>query len=143
MRVLSFSQPWLWAILHAGKRVENRKWAPPIHMIDQRIALHAALSWDNDAVGFLMRFGIEIPGRFDSYPKGQIVGVATIDRVVTEVRTLTWDQARWFFGPFGWLFTDVRELTEPIEAKGGLGLRELGAERSREVEARICDQVLV
>lgn len=142
MRVLSFSQPWLWAILNAGKRVENRTWAPPIHMIDQRIALHAAMSWDDSAIGYFTEFGIEFPARYDMYPRGQIVGVATIDRVVTEVRTLSADQARWFFGPYGWILRDVRELTEPIEHRGGLGLRELSPEVSRRVEARICDKVL-
>ena len=26
MKTLSLKQPWLWAILHAGKRIENRVW---------------------------------------------------------------------------------------------------------------------
>jgi hypothetical protein len=28
MRALSIRQPWAWAILHAGKDIENRDWKP-------------------------------------------------------------------------------------------------------------------
>jgi hypothetical protein len=27
MKALSIQQPWAWAIIHAGKRVENRTWS--------------------------------------------------------------------------------------------------------------------
>lgn len=141
MRFLSFSQPWLWAILDpiARKHVENRSWAPPIAMIDQRIALHAAKSWDADAIGFFLKLGIDhFPARRDLYPAGAIIGVATIDRVVTEARTLAPDQARWFFGEFGWILTDVRPLSAPIPMKGAQGLRHLAADVEALVVARVA-----
>ncbi len=120
MKGLSFSQPWLWAILHANKRVENRDWMPPIDMIGQQIALHAAKSFDDDGVPFLGTLGIE--DRPTSYVKSAIVGVATIDRVVTKDKTLPDDQRRWFFGPNGWILRDVVEIAQPIPWDGALSL---------------------
>src|SRR5690349_17656206 len=109
MKALSFSQPWLWAVLQAGKHVENRSWPPPINMIDRRIALHAAKSWDGERrygpnkdmtpIGVLLALGLEPPARLELYANSAVVGVATIDRVVTESRTLTAEQKRWYFGP--------------------------------------------
>lgn len=142
MKALSFSQPWLWAVLHAGKHVENRSWAPPIHMIDQRIALHAAASWDGKPeyqtvhaglagcakltpIGYLLALGIEPPQRRALYDAGVICATAVIDRVVTEDRTLPEDQKRWFFGTFGWILRDVRLLNTPVVATGKLGLWEV------------------
>lgn len=122
MKALSFSQPWLWSILHAGKRVENRSWAPPMTMIDQRIALHAAKSWDGDAVGFFVKLGIEFPSRKEMYTQSAIVGTAIIDRVVTADKSLPADQKRWFFGAFGWILRDIVVLLEPIPCNGKLGL---------------------
>ncbi len=143
MKALSFSQPWLWAVLHAGKHVENRSWAPPIHMIDQRIALHAAASWDCDRkysarsglvsayhgvltpIGYLLALGFEPPSRLALYDTGVICATAVIDRIVTEDRTLPEDQKRWFFGTYGWILRDVRLLNTPVVATGKLGLWEV------------------
>ena len=124
MKALSFSQPWLWAVLYGNKRVENRKWAPPINMIDQRIALHAAKSWDKDGVPFLTKMGLadKMPGRFDLYAKSAIVGVATIDRVITDPKSLPEDQRGWFFGPVGWILSNVIPLEQPLAATGALQL---------------------
>ncbi len=124
MKALSFSQPWLWAVLYGGKRVENRKWAPPIRMIDQRIALHAAKSWDkNYGPTFdLMGQSARMPQRFDLYTKSAIVGVATIDRIITDPKSLPEDQRGWFFGPVGWILSNVIPLTQPIAATGALQL---------------------
>lgn len=131
VRFLSFSQPWLWGILDpvARKHIENRTWPPPIAMIGRRIALHAAKSWDDDAISMFLRLGLtEFPPRRALYPVSSIVGVATIDRVVTEARTLPPDQARWFLGPVGWVLTDVIVLATTIPCKGAQGLRELPPE---------------
>lgn len=146
MRALSFSQPWLWSVLYAGKRVENRSWAPPIDMIGTTIALHAAKSWDADALGFFYKLAIEYPGLYDltakakrsRYPTSAILGVATIDRVVTEDRTLPADQKRWFFGAFGWILTDVRVLpVAPIPATGKLGLWTVGPDDDANIHEQL------
>jgi hypothetical protein len=140
---ISLSQPWLWSILSpiivgGAKRIENRKWMPPIHMIGKRIALHAAKSFDEDAIGFFIRNGIDnFPNRFDSYESSAILGVATIDRVVTEDRTLPEDQKRWFFGPCGWVLIDVIPFVNPLPMKGAQGLRKLEDDMNK----RVLDEV--
>jgi hypothetical protein len=93
--------------------------------VDREQDLHAAKSFDDDAIPMFIRYAIDHPHRRDRYTSSAIVGVATIDRVVTEARTLPPEQARWFFGPFGWVLTDVRALATPIPMKGAQGLREL------------------
>jgi hypothetical protein len=120
MRGLSFSQPWLWAVQHAGKDIENRDWPPPIEMIGKQIALHAAKSFDDGGVHSLAQLGIA--DRPDTYEKSAIVAVATIDRVVTETKSLTASQRRWFFGKYGWILTDVITLGKSIPWDGALGL---------------------
>jgi len=115
MKGLSLHQPWIWAVLHAGKHVENRPWAPPIGMIEQRIALHSTKGFDDDGLQYLWKLGIRTQ---DEYPRGAILGVATIDRVVTVNTTLAEDQKQWFFGEYGWLLKDVRALQRPIPCRG-------------------------
>lgn len=134
MRALSLSRPWPWAIFSAPsehdewKSIENRSWPPPISMIGETIALHAAKSWDDDAIGVLLRLGLDPPGRYDMHLHSVIVGVVTIDRVVTTSKTLG-SQARWFFEErkdkkqnYGWVLTDKRKLSLPVECKGKQGL---------------------
>ena len=43
MKALTIKQPWAWAITHGTKRVENRTWKPPFHIIGQRIAIHTSV----------------------------------------------------------------------------------------------------
>jgi hypothetical protein len=162
MRFLSFSQPWLWSITDLRqediderglgernpadgsrrlepKRIENRTWAPPISMIDQRFALHAAKSWDEDAIGFFMRLGIDwFPARRDQYATSAIIAVATIDRIVTEKRRVSLGQQPWLFGPYGWVLTDVVKLVEPVPMKGAQGLRELAPDVNSLVLERLA-----
>jgi hypothetical protein len=146
MKALSFSQPWCWAVVDelVRKHIENRTWAPPIDLIGHQFAIHAAKSWDNLRAYPLIKDGIEYPGltptqylqalgfdppmAYHCYASSAIVGVATLDRVVTETKTLTDEQKRWFFGPVGWVLTDVVKLPEPIRCGGKQGLWAVPAE---------------
>lgn len=94
-----------------------------------------------------IRLGIDgFPNRMDLYPHFVILGCATIDRVVTESRTLTADQRRWFFEPtpddpnYGWVLSDVLKLAEPIPCKGAQGLRELPPDVNAAVLAALAKQ---
>lgn len=139
MRALSLSQPWLHAVLHFGKHVENRKWRPAARMLGERIALHAAKSWDKDGAPFLESLGFTVPPR-PMLATSAIVGVATIDRVVDaeSAEKLPPDQRRWFFGPFGWILRNVIVLNDPIVNIGGaLGLWRLDAHDAFELTARL------
>jgi len=136
MRFLTLWRPWTWAIFDpiADKGIENRNWAPPVDLIGHRIAIHAGLTWDPDAVSLFLKLGItHFPNRKEEYPSGGIVGVATLDRVVTTDRTLPPEQKRWFFGKYGWVLTDRVKFTTPVPCKGGQGLRPLSEYAERHV----------
>jgi len=140
MRVLSLSRPWTWSLFDpiAAKGIENRTWPPPVEAIGHRIAIQAAKSWDNDAIGFFLRLGIDhFPARKDQYPSGVVIGVVTLDRVVTSDRLLPPDQRRWFFGPYGWVITDRILLPTPVECSGALGLRYLDPAREAAVDHQL------
>ena len=78
MRALTVKQPWAWAIIHAGKNVENRTW----HMDYRgRIAIHAGLSamrayaaW---AQGWMAAIGVEAP-ELEDLPLGCVLGTVEL-----------------------------------------------------------------
>jgi hypothetical protein len=135
IRVLSLWRPWSFSIFHPSedrKSIENRTWLPPIELIGKRLALHDAKKLDESAFRLFRENGLtDFPNRYDAYPSGVIVGVVTIDRVVTEDRTLTPQQRRWYFGDVGWILSDARRLPTPIEHRGGQGLRNLPETKTR------------
>lgn len=44
MKAITLHPEWAHAIVHLGKRVENRNWRPPASLVGQRIAIHAGKS---------------------------------------------------------------------------------------------------
>lgn len=130
IRGLTLHRPWTWAILHAGKRVENRGWPPPARQLPlgDLIALHAGKTWDADGAAW-------IRDEFDVQPvqerAGTIVGVARLigwsgpaGTNLQSERRAEVDaalQSEWLFGPYGWVLGDVATI-EPIPWKGALGL---------------------
>jgi hypothetical protein len=148
MKALSFSQPWLWAIFDptANKDIENRQWMPPIDMIGQPFACHAAKSFDDDGLTALWDLLLETPRE---YTKSAIIGVATIDRVVTCSRTLSPSQAQWFMGDpetgmldgrqvYGLVLRDRKLLPRPIPWDGALGFWTLPPMIESEVQAQLA-----
>lgn len=133
MRVLSIRQPWLWAILHADKRVENRDWAG----CDYRgpILLHAskgcgkaefrgALSDILFARGSLDLPEVEVPP-LEQLPRGVICGIARISNVERHPAggiNLPTGEPWGYRMPdaLGLELADVRELP-PVPLKGALG----------------------
>ena len=119
MRGLTLWQPWGTCVSRWGKRIENRPWKPWDSIIGQVIAIHAGKKMDDECLNKLYRnetpAGLITLSRRD-FPRGAIIGVATVAGCVTE------SSDPWFFGPFGWILKDVRELAEPIPARGMQGL---------------------
>ena len=121
LKALSVRQPWAWAIIHAGKDVENRS-AAAVRFIaplpEQRIAIHAAKGMTRqeyaEAADFMAGIGVECPRPADLI-RGAIIGSVTIDGIVSR------DYSRWFFGPRALVITAPRPC-EPIPAVGALGL---------------------
>jgi hypothetical protein len=131
MKALSISQPWAWAILHAGKRIENRDWKPPKWIIGQTIAIHAAKSWDENAAEFIDKASGEIlvvpelaklcpPYRKD-HIAGAIVGTCKIHSVIENAEDAPLLQEGWFMGDYGWVLHDVKLLEHPVPCRGALG----------------------
>lgn len=82
---ISIRQPWAWAILHAGKDVENRTWPLPKKYLNTPVLIHAGKTVDEDAVDFLACIGMIQCGRPmpDTYPKGGIVGALIFSGTVS------------------------------------------------------------
>ncbi|MQA14935.1 MAG: ASCH domain-containing protein [Pseudonocardiaceae bacterium] len=74
MRALSIRQPWAWAILHAGKDVENRSW-PIRHR--ERLVIHAAKTVDHQAMVVALRC-YDVPSGLYATERGSrpLIGVA-------------------------------------------------------------------
>ena len=136
MLALSIRQPWAWAIVHAGKRHENRSWSTAYR---GPIAIHASKWWQ--AQEALDQFasvqyaagvtGVALPPitlRTLRDATGGIVGTARIVDCVEK------SDSPWFVGPFGFVLDDVKALPEIIPCKGALGLFNVPAD----VAARIA-----
>ena len=118
-KALSVRQPWAWAIIHAGKDVENRSWQAVNHGLKMRgpIAIHASSGLGKgefeDARDFIESLGISCPHPADLKRGGMIGSVEVID-VVSE------HESKWFFGPRGLILANP-EPHEFIPVKGALG----------------------
>lgn len=129
MRTLSLRQPWAWAILHAGKRIENRT-----RCLSRTLGpflLHASSGCTRDDYGsavasMLMSEVIpgvaqaqDVPRRAD-LPLGGIVGRATIRGVIRPgahgiaeawVKAIPGLDLRWWDPEqFGFVLSDVEQL---------------------------------
>src|SRR5262245_59918085 len=121
MNALSIRQPWCWAILHAGKDVENRNWRT---IFRGRFAIHAAKGMTRDeyqnGVAYItqafIRNAIRHPvtrirehdglrvkvsagqlvlPELEEIVRGAIIGVAEVVGCVTK------SDSEWFEGKFG------------------------------------------
>lgn len=117
---LSVRQPWAWAIIYAGKDVENRSWQATNHGLNRRgrIAMHAAKGMTESeyttAREFIWReFGIACPEPA-ALLRGGIIGSVEVVDVVKK------HDSPWFFGPRGLVLKDPRPC-EFIPAVGALG----------------------
>ncbi len=124
IRALSIMQPWLWAILECGKRIENRDWKPSHEALTPGvdwIALHASKGYDTQgALVIRERFDVCVPSKA-ALPRGAVVAVARyLGTVEKGARRAKLDP--WFAGPFGWELGDVIALPRPVECRGSLGL---------------------
>ncbi|MBV6487620.1 MAG: hypothetical protein GHHEDOFH_01567 [Pseudorhodoplanes sp.] len=116
---LSVRQPWAWAIIHAGKDIENRSWQAVNHglRVRGRIAIHAAKGLARceyeDASEFMASIGVTCPPAADLL-RGGIVGSVEVIDVVKD------SESQWFFGPRGLVLRNP-ESCAFIPASGALG----------------------
>lgn len=134
MKALSIRQPWAWAILHAGKDVENRDWFTPFK---GRFAIHAAKGMTREEyfdfcegygnlVGAGLALDVIVPA-FDLLPRGAIVGVAEIVGCVKQ------SKSAWFQGKYGFVLRDPVVLLEPIPCRGALGFWDVPEDVERQM----------
>jgi hypothetical protein len=116
---LSVRQPWAWAIVQAGKPVENRTWRAPNPGLKFRgpFAVHASRGLTqaeyDDAAAFMAAIGVTGPPAAD-LERGGIIGVATVVDVVKA------HDSQWFFGPRALVLADPRPVAF-LPAPGALG----------------------
>jgi hypothetical protein len=123
IKALSIRQPWAWAIVHAGKDIENRDW-PTLYR--GPVCIHAAKGltsreWTDAAMFMIRQFNINTPDPKANSPldeemldRGGIIGVAEIvDCVITS-------ESPWFFGRYGFVLKNARPVGF-IPVKGALG----------------------
>ena len=127
MRALSIRQPWAWAIIHAGKDVENRTWNTHLR---GTIAIHASGNVDKEA---------KLPsGSKKAEPedlvRGAIVGLVDIVDVVRE------HSSEWFTGPYGFVLKNPQVLPRPIPCKGSLGFWRVAHNIVREMELQLTER---
>ena len=119
MKAISIHQPWAWAILHAGKFVENRSWRTNyrgpllIHASKSRASYDA-----QDPAEWLERYGVALPA-WEELAKGAIAGVVD---VIDCVRVEELDPATpWATGPWCWMLAEPRAFVTPVSWKGQQG----------------------
>lgn len=144
MMALTVKQPWAWAIVHNTKRVENRTWKPPFHIIGKRIAIHASAKLDRLEMNALRGLGIVEPPV--GLPLGCFIGTAIVvgysvvdgNRLVEQSKGAQGYNPRndpWFCGPIGWLLAD-RQPCPLIPAKGKLNLWQVPPEIERQIHVQ-------
>ncbi len=126
MLALSIRQPWAWAILHAGKDIENRDWPTKVR---GRVLIHASkgMTQDEWADGFetcraASHLGKQevnrlFPGH-KQLDRGGIVGEVEI------VDCVTASASPWFFGRYGFVLRNPKPLPF-VPYKGRLGFFEV------------------
>ena len=111
---LSIRQPWAWAIINAGKDIENRDWPTKFR---GPVCIHAAKGMTNreyldfeGAYGMDPRFTVPEP---EELRRGGIVGTAEIVDCVCR------SNSPWFFGRWGFVLRNVQAVPF-IPVKGAL-----------------------
>ena len=124
MRALTVKQPWAWAILYAGKDIENRGWRTRYRgplVIHSGARLHEARKMPRGARA--------VP---DDFVFSAMLGVVELVDVVERSRS------KWFEGPFGWVLRNPRPFSRPIPCPGRLGLWQPTPSQLRAIVRRLA-----
>ncbi len=124
MKAITIRQPWAWAVVHAGKDIENRTWSPSHR---GKLAIHAAARMHEHT---RLPQGVRAPDA-DALALGAVIGVVDLVDVVEQSRS------RWFIGPLGLVLAKPRPLERPVPCRGALNLWKLPDDVEREVRAQL------
>ena len=127
---LSIRQPWAWLIVNGFKDVENRTWGTQHR---GPLLIHASMTFDEDCdlewcqARLGLGHGMAMPESIDAYPRGGIVGRATlVGSFLPGGHIEGWTRAfiedsPWFTGPLGWALKDAK--ARPLQVcRGQQGL---------------------
>lgn len=141
MKALSFKQPWAWAILFAGKRIENRVrkdgYRPSYCSHRGPLVIHAsahetARFYDESAAWIFGRVGIEVPAQNSRLmQRGAFIGVCEVIGDVNPDggRTGAAVDLRWHMkGSYGLVLSEDVAPIDAFPFKGMLGLYDVPAE---------------
>lgn len=139
LKALTVIQPWLWAIIYAGKDIENRKWRTHHR---GRVALHSARILPEIEYKKFVEFRRSLKNQpriltppFESFGErnlGFIEAVADLHDCVEN------SPSQWAFpGEFGFALKNVRRLPEPIPCKGKLKLWNVPEEIENLIEEQL------
>ena len=109
MSALTIKQPWAWAIIHAGKDIENRDW---ITRYRGPLLIHAGAKLHDYRQ---LPRGVKAPLEEDM-TFSAIIGVVDLVDVVEKSRS------KWFMGSYGWVLRNPQTLRKPVPCTGRLGL---------------------
>lgn len=105
MLALSIQQPWAWAIIHAGKDVENRTWSTNVR---GRFLVHAGRKFDWEGARWLDArqhiFNFPVPIR-DLIARGEFLHGGIIGSIEL-VDCVQRYHSPWFYGPHGFVLRD-------------------------------------
>jgi hypothetical protein len=139
MRAITIGQPWAFAVIRGGKRIENR--SKNTHIRGQ-LLIHAGAS-KLDVRDTELADGTQVP-----FPDGsrcptenELVFGALIG-VVDLVDCVPYEQVRhdpFASGPWCWVLANPRAFAEPIPWKGKLGFFDVPEEAVQEALAATAD----
>ena len=137
MKALTLTQPWATLVAIGAKRIETRSWPTNYR---GPLAIHAAKGFPKWAKEFTTEpecyEAVRYHGaRHAGYPLGVVLAtcrlvdcvmMGNLDLMPDLLRHAERERAFGDYSPgrFAWFFEDVKELPEPIAAKGALGLWE-------------------
>ncbi len=109
---ISIRQPWAWAILHAGKDVENRTWDLPRRYLGKKVLIHTGKQVDQEGIIHLHHLGYSPPGTLET---GGIVGVTVFCGGGLDSSNSAWAEP----GLFHWEMVRISTMTMPFHRCAG------------------------
>ena len=122
MKALTVKNPWAWAIIYAGKDVENRPRRTPFR---DTIAIHTSKQPKKGWEESYPKRAIKPPPP-EEWMNGYIIGFVDLVGCVESSRSKWWDGES-----FAYVLKNPRALRRPVECKGALGLWEVPMEMLR------------
>lgn len=114
---LTLHQPWAWSICHAGKRVENREWAPHLSKGDV-FAIHAGQRYDREDASWIFHMHDASVPPEEEITKGAVVAVVRLGDVLERHRRPRAPDLWHAAAKFWWQLSEVIVLPSPVACRG-------------------------